>query len=200
MTVDLAQPGIPGLIALPSVAIVGHLFGWLYVSRLGGLHPLGKVAIHAIMLCVVSATFWVWAAYKLLAQGDPDYGVVSFLLAFVAAYRTADLCAVQISRAASRPKGPAPLLRMQTLLPLACFVPMLNYLAVLILVPTLPFTFQIYLCVGAGLWSLAALRGGWLLGEDTVVTSLRDEVRAQRRKAAAEERQGLCSANGEGSA
>ena len=196
-SIDLQQPGIPGLIALPSVAIAGHFIGWTYVRRLGGLHPLGKVAIHATMLAIVSATFWVWAAYKLLARGDPDLGVVSFLLAFVAAYRTADLCAVQISRSSSRPKGPAPLLRMQTFLPVACFMPMLNYLGVLIFNTTLPFTFQVYLCAGAGVWSLAAIRGGWLLGEDTVVTSLRDEVRSQRRKAAAEERQGLCSSNGE---
>ena len=89
---------------------------------------------------------------------------------------------------------------MQQLLPLACFIPMVNFLGVLILIPTLPFTFQMYLCFGAMTWSIIAIRGGWLLGDDLVVASLRDgpaaEKRAQtlaRLKAENDEMQGLCS-------
>lgn len=166
-------PGIGGLISLPTTAAVSFVIGNLYVSRLGGLHPLGKVARHSIMIAAMSAFYFAWAAYKLLMKGDSDFGVVTFLIAFVASYRTADLCAVQISRDPKRSKDPTPVLRMQTLLPVSCFVVCINYLAVLVLNPTLPTTFQLYLCAGSVVWSVLAIRGGWLLGEDSVVTSLR---------------------------
>jgi hypothetical protein len=185
----LEAPGLRGLAALPLTVGGGVAFGWYAVRRMGGLHPLGKVAIHAIMLCVMAAFFWAWAAYKLLVNHDPDLGVVSFLIAFVAAYRTADLCAVQISRSSSRSKDPTPVLRMQTWLPVACFVPMINYLVVLCVDPTFPFTFQLYLMAGSATWSICALRGGWLLGDDVVTSTLRDNFRRRPRR---DERQGLC--------
>ena len=72
----------------------------------------------------------------------------------------------------TRPRSAASLVKMQTFLPLACFVPMLNYAGVLVVHQTLPLTFQIYLCAGMATWSLAAIRGGWLLGEERVVSSL----------------------------
>ena len=141
--------------------------------------------------------FWCWAAFKLLALGDPDMGVVTFMLAFLAAYRTADLCAVHIARKTSRSHGSAKSLRqMQTLLPAACFAPMINYILVLSLIPTLPFTFQCYLVMGSFTWCVCAIRGGWLLGEDHVVSALRNEERAMRDKRAAEEHASLCRATG----
>ena len=199
-TITLQTPGILGLISLPVVAITGMVIGMYVVKSMGGLHPLGKVAEHAIMTVVMSGFYWFWAAYKLLFKHDPDFGFVTFLIAGTAAYRTADLCAVQIRLSSSRTKDPKPVLRMQQLLPLACFIPMVNFLGVLILIPTLPFTFQMYLCFGAMTWSIIAIRGGWLLGDDLVVASLRDgpaaEKRAQtlaRLKAENDEMQGLCS-------
>jgi len=148
-------------------------------------------------LCVMSAFYLCWAAYKLLAKHDPDLGMVTFLLAFVAAYRTADLCAVQIARAPNRSKDAKPLLKMQVFLPMACFLVMMNYLLVLALIPTLPFTFQVYLCCGAVTWSLAAIRGGWLLGDDSVVSSLKEASpyemgRKRRTENNSSEREELC--------
>ena len=206
----LSMPGAKGILALLLTAVVGHAFA---VAALQGksYHPLFKVSVNAIALCVMAGFFWCWAAYKLLSSGDPDMGVVSFLVAFVAAYRTAEL-----ARPSSRSRGLKPIQRMQTLLPAACFCPMINYLAVLALKPTLPLSFQCYLVrvlvsilqalahschpllallarssrgrrgslpqiLGAFTWSLAAIRGGWLLGDEAVVSSLRDEARGLRR-------------------
>ena len=179
----LNTPGVAGLISLPLIAAIGYGFGTWYVERLGGMHPLGKVATNAVMLSVMAGFFWLWAAYKFLLKGDPDFGVVSFAIAFAATYRTASLCAAQICRDASRcSKSSAALLRMQVRLPAACFVPMVNYILVLVLQPTLPLSFQAYLIAGTITWSLSAIRGGWLLGDDLVVTSLRDENRRPRPK------------------
>ena len=68
----LAQPGMRGVIALPLTAVVGYAFAGCYVARLGGLHPLGKVATHAIMVCVVAAVFWAWAACMRNRQSTCD--------------------------------------------------------------------------------------------------------------------------------
>ena len=76
------------------------------------------------------------------------------------------------------------MLRMQHLLPLACFTVMMNYLIVLCTNPELPLSFQSYLILGTFAWSLSAIRGGWLLGDDQVVSSLREEAKAARRSAA----------------
>lgn len=188
---DFTAPGIAGLVALPCITGVSHLVSAWYINRLGGLHPLGKVAQNSLMLSIMAGFFWSWAAYKVLVKGDPDFGMLSFAIAFSAAFRTASLCAAQITKQASRPKGPSPLLRMQFLLPAACFVPMLNYLLVLVLDPSLPLTFQVYLIAGTFTWSLAAIRGGWLLGDYDVVMSLRDEGKPRPKLPPNDERQAL---------
>lgn len=193
----LDRPGMRGLVALPLVLTSAFVLGLLYVRRLGSLHPLCKVTAHAVMQCIVAAFFWLWAGYKSLH--DSDLGVVSFLVAFLAAYCTARMCAARIARAPTRSKDPSYLLRMQIWLPVASFVPMLNYLLVLALNPKLPFYYQLYLCAGTGTWGVLALRGGWLLGEEEVTSSLRDERRPVRTRAEPEEeRHALCPPDEEG--
>ena len=186
-------PGVRGIIALPVMAALGQAIGMSYVRSHGGMHPLGKVAENAILLCVMSGFFWCWAVYKVVTTGDRDWGAVTFLIAFVAAFRTADLCVVHIARRSGRlPKGKSPLLRMQTLLPAACFLVMGNYLGVLVFVgPRLPLLVQTYLGLGTITWSLSAIRGGWLLGEYDVVTYVKDEEKKARRQ----EREGLLTSS-----
>lgn len=178
----LSTPGVPGILTLASTAGIGYAIATWYVASLGGMHPLGKVATNSIQLAFMAAVFWLWAAYKVVTKYDADFGIVTFAFAFLATYRTADLCAVQIRRETSRSKSPEKLVRMQMLQPAACFAVMINYLLVLVLKPTLPFSFQIYLTMGLITWSLAAIRGGWLLGDDRVVSALRDPSRPPPRK------------------
>jgi hypothetical protein len=150
-----------------NISWIGH--GNYYVKQLGGLQHLGKLAILSFTLCVVSATFWAWASYKLLALHDADLGVVSFLIAFTMSYRTCDLCAVQVSRVSSRRR--APLSQQRTLHPLALIVVVVNYLYVLLMIDGLPSTFQLYLLIGAVYW-IGAAAGIWMLLSDENVERL----------------------------
>ena len=109
--------GALGLVLLPLTALLGWLFANGAVRR-GSFQYLSSLATYSISLCVVSAVFWAWASYKLLAKHDPDLGVVTFLIAFTASYRTADLCSVQVSRGASS-KDPTPVRRMEVAQPAA---------------------------------------------------------------------------------
>ena len=78
----LSTPGVCGLLSLPAVAGVGYAFASWYVDRLGGLHPLGKVARNSVMLSAMAGFYWLWAIYKFLVKGDADFGVFSFAVAF----------------------------------------------------------------------------------------------------------------------
>ena len=61
---------------------------------------------------------------------------------------------------------------MQRALPIACFALAFSDAILVALVPsTLPLAFQLHLCVRAATWSLSALRGVWLLGEDVQTAS-----------------------------
>ena len=162
MTASL-PPGLLALVVLPVSALLGWLFAVYKVRKLGGLQHLGQLAVDSIVTCVVCAVFWVWASYNLLVLKKADLGVVSFLIAFVAAYRTADLSAVQIRRA-GRLKDPAPVRSMRWLHPAALLVVATNYAAALLL--DLPPMFRFYLCVGAAYWTLASYRSYRLLADD----------------------------------
>ena len=74
-------PGVPALIVLTLSALAGWKFAAYKVRTLGGLLHLGPLAVDSIAVCIVAGTFWAWASYKLLVHRDPDFGVVSFLIA-----------------------------------------------------------------------------------------------------------------------
>ena len=167
--IGMPAPGVLALFVLAGSTLAGLAMANYYVKQLGGLQHLGKLAILSFTLCVVSATFWAWASYKLLALHDADLGVVSFLIAFTMSYRTCDLCAVQVSRVSSRRR--APLSQQRTLHPLALIVVVVNYLYVLLMIDGLPSTFQLYLLIGAVYW-IGAAAGIWMLLSDENVERL----------------------------
>jgi hypothetical protein len=166
--------GLPALLALPATALFGHMFAARAIGRLAQ-DRLGPLAQHSITLCVVSAVYFAWAAYNLLARHLPDLGVVTFLIAFVASYRTADLCAVQASRA-SRAKQAMPVRRQQCLHPTALLLVAVNYLGVLAISPALPKTVLLYCGFGAVFWSLASLKIYYMLSDDDAINA--DEQQA----------------------
>ena len=155
--------GLPALIVLPTAAGASYCFASRAVERLGGLQHLKQLAVHSIMLCGVSAVYWVWASYKLLALHDPDLGVVSFLIAFVMSYRTADLCAVQVrlTRRTNRPTVTA----QRWTHPLALCLVVLNYMFGLYVTSgmDLPLTWPVYLISCILFWCWAAARTHLLL-------------------------------------
>jgi hypothetical protein len=152
------QPGIRGLLVLPAAALGGHLVASFLVrqQRRAASEAAARLVEHSIMAVVVGTIFWFWAAYKVLALHDPDLGVVTFLIANVTNYRTADLCAVLANR--PRRSTVASLMQQQWVQPVADAVVACNYLLVLVAIPTLPGTFQLYLLVGGAFWAAAALR------------------------------------------
>lgn len=164
------EPGVPALLLLPAVTIAGRVLGNLYVEKaLGGLAAScrGKLAKESVATAAVAAVFWAWAAFKLLAKHDPDLGVVTFLCAFVACYRTADLCAVEVRRGSQ--SRAASMLRQQTCTHPAClWAVSANYaLAPLAVgVAGLPYWFRWYIIMGAVYWAVMALRAHQLLSDD----------------------------------
>ena len=163
-----STPGVPGLITLPTTVVIGRAIAIAAVGRLRGLQQdrgLATLAAHAITHVIVAAVFWAWASYKLLAKGDPDFGVVSFLLAGCTSYRTADLCAVHVTRgsAFSRRRSCNTLATLW-LHPAALLVVTANYGLALVAFP-LPPVFQLYCALGAALWAVAAAQTYRLLAE-----------------------------------
>lgn len=163
------EPGLPALIVLIAACGLGYAIGAFSVLKLGGLQHLGPLATQSLALCCVSSIFFAWAAYKLLALHDPDLGVVSFLIAFTASYRTADLCAVHIRRGSQSSRSS--LLQQRTLHPLALLVVAANYLYVLVAIDGLPSVFRAYLIIGALFWTAVAARIRALLSDDYVKAS-----------------------------
>ena len=157
------EPGLPGLLALPAVAAIGWLLSIYFVATHGALGAYARLAGHSIAMVTVATVFWFWAAYKLLALGDPDMGVATFLVAIVCNYRTADLCAV-VSKRPGRTKIAASLNAQRWIQPAADVAVLVNYVAVLALLDHLPILFRAYLIVGAAFWALAAMRSHWLHG------------------------------------
>ena len=86
-------------------------------------------------------------------------GTVSFILSGTISYRTADLCAVNVSSRASRRRKARSCDPLETiwLQPAMLLIVAANYTLPLVLL-ALPPTFQTYLVAGASFWALAALR------------------------------------------
>ena len=42
-----------------------------------------KILLGSVVTCLVSAVFWLWALYNILAKGTPDLGVVTFAIAYL---------------------------------------------------------------------------------------------------------------------
>lgn len=155
------SPGMLALFVLAVTTVTAIPFSWISVRRLGGLHHLGTLAANSIALCVVSAVFWAWAAYNLLFLHRPDVGVVSFLIAFHAAYRIADYCTVQ----ARQQRAINPLQKHGRFLAACLLVPAFNYGVVLVALTGLPDSFRLYLGVGTLYWLAASFRVRSLVGE-----------------------------------
>lgn len=126
----------------------------------GGLSDtLRTLANESITLSGVTAVFWAWASYKLLFRHDPDFGVVSMLVAFVASYRTADLCAVQARRNLNNSRLPPILEQQKAIHPAALYLVAANYMLVLFAgYGDLPAAFLVYLGVGAVFYLFAGAR------------------------------------------
>ena len=183
-------PGLPAIVALVVAAAIGKTVGNHFTGKYN-LQDLGQLASHSVATCVVSAAFWAWAAYKLLSSHHPDFGVVSFLVAFTASYRTADLCAVQLAKRGGTSKRAPPLAQQARLHPLALLFVSANYVAALLVAPIAKFppTFTLYLVLGAASWAAAAMHAKSLL-DDALVDSL-------PRHALAAERERLATHSGE---
>jgi hypothetical protein len=109
---------------------------------------------------LVAAVFWLWAAWKVVTTGDHDYGVVSFAAVLIA-------CAFHLVLSCWVP-NPSRSMAYEYLQQMAMAgsisLVTANYLYVLLTISSLPWTFQLYLAVGAtywtaiGLWNLHGFR------------------------------------------
>ena len=150
------EPGGLGLLALLVVVPAGRALAFFVSRKLQHVsQAASRLVEHSIWCVAVGTFFWFWASYKLLTKHDPDMGTVTFLIANVLNYRTADLCSVL----ARRPRRGTikSLAQQQSLAPAATSLVALNYLLALF-IPGLPATFRVYLVAGGGLWLAAALR------------------------------------------
>jgi predicted neutral ceramidase superfamily lipid hydrolase len=94
---------------------------------------------------LVAAVFWMWAAWKVVTISDHDYGVVSFAAVVIA-------CEV-VSCWVGPPPSPTMASLQQMCLAGSTGLVTANYLFVLLTIPSLPWTFQLYLAVGATYWT-----------------------------------------------
>ena len=157
---SLEQPGALALyVVLPATCLVGAGVGRFVVTGLGtdSRRQIAPLLWHSVGMCVVCFVFFCWAAYKVLAMRDPDFGVVSFLLAFTINYRTADLCVVK-ARRPGRASTEASLHSQHFAQTAADLVVACNYLFAMVFISGLPETFQTYLLGGFIFWAAAALR------------------------------------------
>ena len=167
----MLPPGVPAMFVLLGVACAGSKFSRTFIKASPQYANLAELSV---TLTGVATIFWFWAAYKLLVLEDADYGVVSFLVALAANYRTADLCAVEMSRPGHR--STSLLAAQRWLQPVGCFLVAVNYLWVLFTIKVLPDSFQLYLAVGASYWVGAAWRTYLLHVRSTDANSPRPEV------------------------
>lgn len=151
-------PGVPAILVLLGSTIGGSCFGLYTVIMSGAVAThTGQIGQFAITLFTVALTFWLWAATKVLTAGAHDYGAATFLAVLVTSFGTYK---------ATLTHGDAFLRATYRLrLPLAgsCALVAANYLYVLLAVPSLPSSFQIYLAVGAAWWSFASAAAHKLL-------------------------------------
>jgi hypothetical protein len=161
-------PGAPATVVLALSTTAGFGVAKLIISRCGGegtargehgdeqlqiVNPAAhNVQLHAIATGFVALVFWLWALRKVLTDGDPDLGVVSFG-AVLAASWSGYLCGAQ--RESGR-------MRWQRWVLLgATALVTLNYLMALAL--PLPESFKAYLGIGAAYWATSGFLGSRLL-------------------------------------
>ena len=152
------QPGVLGLLALPTIALLGRCIAKFASQRLQHISPAARrLSEHSIFCVACGTVFWFWAAFKVLTRHDPDMGVVSFLIANTFNYRTADLCAV-LARRPGRKLTIKSLVQQRWAQPATTMVVAVNY-ALALLIPSLRVepAFIGYLLVGASCWTAAAL-------------------------------------------
>lgn len=146
---SMLPPGVPAMFVLLGVTCVGSDLSKVYIKASPQYANLAELCA---TLTGVATVFWFWAAYNLLALHGADYGVVSFLVALVANYRTADLCTGQLTGHHS-----ASLVTTQRWLqPASCLLVAVNYLWLLFTVQMLPLSYRLYTLVAASYWVGAA--------------------------------------------
>ena len=128
-------PGWPAVLVLILATALG---------RLRGARATGAVASRATAAQTVAACFWCWAAYKVAATGDHDYGALTFLpLLFWSSAAARETGAA----AAASPRA----IRRRILW--SCGLVAANYAYVLgAHLSDLPPGFRAYLALGAAYW------------------------------------------------
>ena len=146
------QPGIPALLLLAATTVAGLALG--FISTSSQINDPGRrgVLVHAISNGVVALFFWLWAMKKVLLEGDPDIGAVSFALLIISSVHAHRVATSQDVDMLQRRRFK----RQRVLLVVATVVIVLNYSLALFI--DLPPTFRLYLAVGAFSWLCA---GGW---------------------------------------
>lgn len=157
------QPGVPAILLLAGTTFVGAVLGKYWIAARHYKRPLstqrGRLLHLAIVVFTVGLPFWIWAVYKMATRGDRDYGVGTFAAVLVtacAAYREAYRPMRGVDNTSLRAAFIA-MVASQLSLTIACALVAANYLYVLIRLDWLPISFQAYLGIGAGWWSLAML-------------------------------------------
>ena len=156
------EPGVPAILLLLGTTFVGAVLGKYWIAARHYKRPLsrsrGRLLHFAIIVFTVSVPFWIWAVYKMAAEGDRDYGVGTFAAVWVtacAAYREAYRPMRGVDDNTLRAAFIA-LVASQLSMALACALVAANYLIVLVVFrQLLPLSFQVYLGIGVAWWSLA---------------------------------------------
>jgi hypothetical protein len=105
------------------------------------------VVFRARATALVAAVFWLWAVWKVVTTGDHDYGVVSFATVLMA-------CAVVVFGGAT---SHTMTYLQKILMAGSTGLVTANYLYVLLTISSLPWSFQLYLAVGASYWTAIGL-------------------------------------------
>ena len=151
-------PGVPAILVLLGSTLGGSCFGLYTVIMSGAVATdVGQIGQFAITTFTVAMTFWLWATHKVLTAGAHDYGAATFIAVLVtsfATYRATLTHRDAFLRATYRLRLP---------LTASCALVAANYLYVLLAIPSLPSSFQIYLAVGAAWWSFASAAAHKLL-------------------------------------
>ena len=153
------EPGVPGLLALLAAALLGAAIAKFATARMMGhaSASAASLATASIFLVGVGTVFWFWASFRVLMYNIPDFGVVSFLVANVINYRTADLCAV-LARRPGRRQTLRSLTQQHITQPIANVLVAANYWLALLLPRRPGGAYTMYIVVGGAFWAGAALR------------------------------------------
>jgi len=147
------QAGIPALILLAATSCSGLAIGVLATGGKTMSHAASRILIHSVATATVAVCFWLWAVQKVVMQGDPDMGALTFALVLASTYNG--------SQHAMHGKGLfSSSVRTQKLLHgCASTAIVLNYALVVWSPLGLPGTFKLYLVLGALYWLAAGLLG-----------------------------------------